>query len=119
MGGIVSFTIAVLAVVAFAAAGSVVLAFVSAFIALICVWSWLHMWYFARLLARQRLFVAALLRGEFGHNSPEAERYWREIRIEVDPRDVADIPNWIAFLNMLASAAALVLCTWGAIAYWS
>jgi hypothetical protein len=76
MGGAVSLIVSLLAVVAFAASGSTVLAIVAIIVAIVCLWSWLHMWYFARILARQRLFVAALHRGEFEQGSPEAERYW-------------------------------------------
>lgn len=118
MGGAVSLIIAILAVVAFAAADSPALAIVAGVVAIVCVWSWLHMWYFARILARQRLFVAALRRGDFEENSPAADKYWNEMRIEIDPRDAADVPNWITIVNMFAAAVAIVLLICGAIAYW-
>ena len=70
-----------------------------------------------RVLARQRLFVEALDRGEFESGSPEADRYWKTVRIVVGPRDVADVPNWITSINMGASLAAVVLVVWGAIAF--
>ncbi len=119
MGGAVSLIISVLAVVAFAASGSTTLAIIAIVVVIVCLWSWLHMWYFARVLARQRLFVAALQRGEFEQGSPEAERYWNEMQIQVDLCDATDIPNWITMVNMVAAAAAVVFLVWGAIAYWS
>ena len=119
MGGTVSLFISLLAVVAFAASGSIALTIVAIVVAILCLWSWLHMWYFARILARQRLFVAALHRGEFEQNSPEAERYWNEMRIQVDPRDMVDVPNWITMVNMVAALAAVVLLICGTIVYWS
>ncbi len=119
MGGVVSLIISVLAVAAFLAAGSTVLAIVASFVTILCLWSLLHMRYFARVLARQRLFVAALDRGEFESDSSEAERYWNELRIKVEKRDVLDIPNWITMVNMVAAVSALVLSIWGAVVYWS
>ena len=88
-------------------------------VALVCLWSWLHMRYFARVLARQRLFVAALDRGDFEEESPEGERYWQTMRVEVEPCDAADIPNWITTVNMMASLGAVVLVVWGAIEFWT
>ena len=118
MGGAISVTIAVLAVVAFAVAGSKALVIVSSIVVVACLWSWLQMWYCARLLARQRLFVAALDRGGFEQGSPEAKQYWSQMKIQVDTQDVNDVPNWIVLVNMLASAAALLLLIWGVLANW-
>jgi hypothetical protein len=113
MGGALSFVLSVLAAFAFARAGSYALAVLAGFVSLICLWSWIHMWYFARVLARQRLFVAALHRGDFAEGSPEAERYWQEMPIHVEQRDVHDVPDWITVVNMAATAVAVILLAWG------
>ena len=79
MGGVISVLIAIFAIVAFMASGNLVMsvfAFLTAFVATA---SGLHMRHFSRILARQRLYVEALQRGEFKDGSPEVERYWREM----------------------------------------
>ncbi len=118
MGGAITLIIPLLAILAFLASASPILAIVACIVAVVYLWSWLHMLYFARSLARQRLFVAALHRGEFEQGSPEAERYWHEMEVEVDPSDSVDVPNWITRVNMIATVMALVLLLWGITAYW-
>jgi hypothetical protein len=118
MGGVLSLAIAVSAALAFMAAGRVAMAFVAAAVGLLCLWSWLHMRYFARRLAKQRQYVAALGRGEFEEGSPEAQRCWRTMRVEVESRDAADVPEWITRVNFVAFLLALILAIWGGIAYW-
>lgn len=115
MGGALSLFLSVLAVFGFVRAGSYSLAVVTGFVSLVCLLSWLHMWYFARMMARQRLFVAALDRGDIAQDSPEAERYWREMPIHVEERDVQDVPSWIAAVNMGAAVLAVILLAWGMI----
>jgi len=117
MGGAITFIISLVGVAAFSATGSAGMATVSAIVAIVCLWSWLHMWYFARLLARQRTYVAALNRGEFTEGTPEAYRYWKQIEIVVEAIDVQDVPDWITRINMVAALAALVLALCGAVSY--
>lgn len=115
MGGAISFAIALSATALFAIAGSPVLAFVSGATAVASCFSWAYMWYFARNLARQRLFVAALDRGEFDANSSEAEAYWNGMQIDVAPQDIADVPDWISMVNMVATGIAVILLIWAVI----
>lgn len=75
------------------------------------------MWYFARILARNRIFVRELQGGRFQEGSPEAERYWRELRIQVEPMDARDVPNWITAINIIASLAGSALLFYGCVAY--
>jgi hypothetical protein len=116
MGGCFSVIIAVLAAFAFFVDGSRVMGAFACVNAVICLWSWLHMRYFARILARQRLFVAALQRGDVEQGSPEAERLWREIAVSVSPRDIQDVPDWITGVNMVATLVAFILLVCGGIA---
>jgi hypothetical protein len=118
MGGAISLIVSLLAVVAFTLSDWIVMASVSALVAVMCLWSWLHMWYFARVLARQRTYVAALNRGEIREGAREAERYWHELQVIVQPEDVRDVPDWITKVNIIASLCAFVLAVWGGILYW-
>jgi hypothetical protein len=40
------------------------------------------------------------------------------MQIQVEPRDVMDVPDGIAFVNLVAALAAFVLLIWGIMAYW-
>lgn len=117
MGGIVNITIAIVATSALFTADKAYLGCFGGLATLVCLWSWWHMGYFARILARNRIFVEALHRGNFEQGSPEAERYWREMPIRVESIDVRNIPDWIARVNMLATFAAFALLVVGCIAY--
>ena len=117
MGGVISVLIAIFAIVAFMASGNLVMsvfAFLTAFAATA---SGLHMRHFSRILARQRLYVEALQRGEFKDGSPEAEQYWREMPITVPARVLQDVPNWIATVNLISALVALILAIWGGISW--
>ena len=88
--------------------------FVAVVVAIICIWSHWHMLYFARQIARARIFVEALTRGDFELDSPESERYWREIVPIVEPaEDANSIPDWITRINMLATIVGIGLFAWG------
>lgn len=91
-----------------------VFAFLTAFASIA---SGLLMRHFSRILARQRLYVEALQRGEFKDGSPEAQRYWKEMPITLTNRDIHDVPNWIATVNMIAALVALILAIWGGISW--
>ena len=117
MGGAISFIISLAAVVAFTVKGAFVMATVSAIVSFVCLWSWLHMWYFARLLARQRIYVAALNHGEFAEGTPEAADFWKHAQIVVESRDIRDIPDWITRINMVAALVALALALYGTVTY--
>ena len=117
MGGLVNVTIAFVATWILFAVDTAYLGWFAGLVALLCLWSWLHMGYFARILARNRILVEALHRGDFKQGSPEAERYWRETPIRVESVDIRNIPDWIARVNMLATFAAIVFLAIGCIAY--
>ncbi len=117
MGGIINVTIASVATWVLFAVDRAYLAWFAGLVALLCLWSWLHMGYFARILARNRKFVEALHRGDFKQGSPEAERYWRETPICVESIDIRNVPDWIARVNMLATFAAIALLAIGCTAY--
>lgn len=74
------------------------------------------MMYFARMIARDRLYVEALTRGDIKRGTPEAEQFWRTMHITIDQRDVQHVPDWIASVNMFATLIAVVLLIWGGIA---
>jgi hypothetical protein len=119
MGGFISFLISVLAILTFYLAGSTIMLGISIVVGIVCLFSWFLMWYFARLLARDRIFVKELHRGEFSMDSPEAHKYWKNLKITVSKKDIEDIPNWITAVNMLATCFAIILLVWGAISYFN
>ena len=116
MGGLVSVCIAVLAVVVFYHDGKPILCGVAVFVALICFWTWRQMAYFARVLARNRLFVEALERREIVQGTPSANEFWHTMKVTIEQRDVDDVPDWVTVLNMLATLVALALLVWGGVA---
>ncbi len=116
MGGAISVFIASLAAAAFLVNGNLAVGILSIVIAVICLWSSCHMNYFARMLARNRLFVEALSQGRIETGTPEAEQYWKKMPITIEIRDIQDVPNWIACFNMLATMFALALLIWAGIA---
>ena len=116
MGGMINVTVAGLAAIAFFVDGSIVMAIVACLVGSICCASWLHMWYFAKQLARQRLYVAALDRGEITEGTPEAENLWCNMPVSISSKDVQDVPDWITKVNMVASLLALALLLWGGLA---
>ena len=117
MGGVISVLIAIFAIVAFMASGNVVMSVFAFLTAFAVIASGLHMRHFSRILARQRLYVEALQRGELKDGCPEAERYWKEMPITVTTRDIQDVPNWIATVNMISTLVALILAIWGGISW--
>lgn len=117
MGGAISVIVAILAAMALFGAGRSRSGWTASVVAFICFWSWIHMWYFARILARNRMFVQALHNGEFKQGSPEAERFWRELRIQVEPIDARDVPDWITRINLVASVTGVALFIYGCVAY--
>ena len=114
-GGVINVLVALFALIAFLVGENVTMAVIAGVAAIVCAASGLHMHYFARALARQRLFVEALQRGDFETGSTEAKRYWKEMPITVDLRDVLDGPNWITAVNMVATLVAFILAIWGGI----
>jgi hypothetical protein len=118
MGGAISAMLALTATVLFILSRSWPLATASGCVAAVCIWSWLHMRYFARLLARNRQFVEALNRQEIQEGTPEAQQYWQTMHITVEPSDVEDVPNWITLVNMIAAFAAVILVVWGLVHLW-
>jgi len=85
--------------------------------------SWQHMSYFAKTLARNRLFVQKLHSGELGTTDAESEQasqYWEHLRKTVTMdhvirRDIQDVPNWITTVNMIAFVIGVILLVSGAI----
>jgi len=116
MGGIFNVTVAVLAAIAFVVAGNTGMSIVAGIVAIICFAAWQHIRFVARQLARNRLYVAALRRGEITEQTPEAELYWRQMPVTIDVQDAEDVPNWIAGTNLVAFLTALVLLIWGLLA---
>ena len=85
--------------------------------------SWRHMCYFAKMLARDRLFMEKLDSGELGTTdakSEEAQKYWEHLRKNVtmdhtNRIDADNVPNWITTVNMLAVVIGSVMLIIGAI----
>jgi hypothetical protein len=82
--------------------------------------SWRLMRYFAKTLARNRLFAQKVLSGELEMRSEEAHQYWEHLREsvtmdDVNTRDVRDLPNWITTVNMAAFVIGIILLVAGAI----
>jgi len=117
MGGALSVFVAVTSIVLFLTDGQWLMAVVATGSALACLWSWLHMWYFAQSLARQRQYVEALNCKLIQENTPHAEAFWRNMRIQVKRCDVEDIPDWITKVNLVAALVALVLLIWSIICF--
>jgi hypothetical protein len=118
MGGAISVIVALVATSLFIASRSWLPATASACIAALCIWSGLHMRYFARLLARNRLYVEALNRGEIEEGTREATRYWQKMQITVEQCDVKDVPDWITIVNMTATLAAVLLLIGSVVLRW-
>lgn len=115
MGGVISVMIALAATFCFAFQGRLLPAIGAGIVAVACVASWLQMWYFARMLARNRIFFAALQRGEFEEGSEAANHYWKNTPLVIEQQDVLDVPDWISWINLIATVCAALLLIWAVI----
>ena len=106
MGGIVSFIIPVIAAFVFLSNGRLVLLGLSIVVATAGLASWRLMAHHAFLLARDRIWCELQERGE---EPEDFESLARMVKIEPNAKDIADTPNWIAGVSMIATLVGVIL----------
>ena len=91
MGGAISTFVCIFAAIALYGTGHPVLFSISIVIAIIAFVSWCHMNWFAKMNARDRLFVQALKSGAFGSSDPSsdnAKQYWNHLGKTIGMKDL-------------------------------
>ena len=117
MGGAFGTLVCVVAVFIFYGTGHPVLLSFAVGVLFVEFLSLRHMCYFAKTLARNRLFVEKLNSGDLGSSdasSNEAKQYWDHLTKTIGMKDtnlqdVIDVPDWITKVNIVAFTCGIVL----------
>jgi hypothetical protein len=123
MGGATGSAICVIAAGLLYGTGHPISFFIAIISAIIAFGSWRYMRYFAKMLARNRLFVERLQSGELGTTDAESENateYWEHLRKNVtmadaNRRDIEDVPDFVSAANMFAVVVGIVMLIIGAV----
>lgn len=114
MGGLVNFAVCVIAAVAFYGTGHPILFSLSVVTAIVSFWSWGIMHNHATRSAKRRHdLILEMMRAE-GRSEDEIQQLDARL-INPESADTQAVPDWLVWVNMVATLTGFVLLVWGAI----